>query len=236
MAHDRGVILDVDGTLIDSNDAHARAWVEAGERLGYEIRYEEIRRLIGMGGDRVTPLVAGVEASSPEGRELAELRGTLFRRHHLPYLAPLPRVRELLLRLRDDGFERVVASSAGADTLGLLLEKAGVADLVDSATSSSEVEASKPDPDIVEAAVGKARADRSRLVMIGDTPYDVEAARRARVPIVGVRSGGWDAAELDGAVAVYDHTGDILDHYETVFLGPDPADGTGGGEPGDRPG
>lgn len=220
MAHDRGVILDVDGTLIDSNDAHARAWVDAGERLGYEIAYDEVRRLIGMGGDRVMPMVAGIEESSPAGQELKELRGERFRRHYLPHLRPTPRARELLLRLRDDGFERVVASSASADDLGLLLEKAGVADLVDSATSSSEAEDSKPEPDIVEAAIAKARVGRDRLVMIGDTPYDVEAARRARIPIIAVRSGGWDAEDLEGARAVYDHTGAILDDYVRVFLQP----------------
>ena len=222
MAHDRGVILDVDGTLIDSNDAHARAWVDAGERLGYAIQYEQVRRLIGMGGDRVMPQVAGVEEATSEGQALKEMRGQLFRRHYLPHLDPLPRVRDLLLRLRDDGFELVVASSASADDLQLLLDRAGVADLIAGSTSSADAEESKPEPDIVEQAASRATTSRDRLLMVGDTPYDVEAARRARVPIVAVRSGGWDRPDLDGAVGVYDHTGDLLDHYEEVFL-----DGTG---------
>jgi phosphoglycolate phosphatase-like HAD superfamily hydrolase len=218
MAHDRGIILDVDGTLIDSNDAHARAWADAGEALGYDIAYDEVRPLIGMGGDRVTPMVAGVEEDSPEGQALAEARGDIFRRRYLPHLRPLPRVRELLQRLRDDGFELVVASSASEEDLGLLLEQAGVADLVQSATSSSDADESKPEPDIVEAAISRARSDRDRLLMIGDTPYDVEAARRARVPIIAVRSGGWDDPDLDGARGVYDHTGEILERYEEIFL------------------
>ena len=218
MAHDRGVILDVDGTLIDSNDAHARAWVDAGEQSGYDIDYEQVRRLIGMGGDRVMPQVAGVEEASEEGQELKALRGQLFRRDYLPHLQPLPRVRDLLLRLQDDGLELVVASSASADDLQLLLEKAGVTDLIGSATSSADAEESKPEPDIVEQAASRATTPRDRLIMIGDTPYDVEAARRARIPIVAVRSGGWDTPDLDGALGVYDHTGDLLDHYEEVFL------------------
>jgi HAD superfamily hydrolase (TIGR01509 family) len=218
MAFDRGVILDVDGTLIDSNDAHARAWVNAGEALGYPIRFDDVRPLIGMGGDRVLPMVAGIEEDTPEGEKLSEARGEIFRTRYLPGLAPLPRVRELLQRLRDDGFELVVASSASEEDLGLLLEQAGVRDLLDSTTSAGDAEESKPEPDIIEAAISRARVSRDRLLMVGDTPYDVEAARRARVPIVAVRSGGWDAPDLEGARAVYDHTGDLLDHYESIFL------------------
>jgi HAD superfamily hydrolase (TIGR01509 family) len=218
MAFDRGVVLDVDGTLIDSNDAHARAWVDAGEALGYAIRFDEVRPLIGMGGDRVMPMVAAIEEDSPEGERFTEARGEFFRTRYLPGLRPLPRVRELLQKLRDDGFELVVASSASEEDLGLLLEKAGVADLVDSTTSASDADESKPEPDIIEAAIARARVGRDRLLMVGDTPYDIEAARRARIPIIAVRSGGWGDADLEGARAIYDHTGHLLDQYEDVFL------------------
>jgi HAD superfamily hydrolase (TIGR01509 family) len=218
MAHDRGVILDVDGTLIDSNDAHARAWVEAGDALGYDIAYDEVRALIGMGGDRVTPLVAGVEEDSPEGQALAHRRGEIFRARYLRRLAPFPRVRDLLQRLRDDGFILAVASSASEEDLGALLDQAGVADLIATATSSADAEESKPEPDIVEAAISRAGLPRERLVMVGDTPYDVEAARRARVAIVAVRCGGWGDADLEGAVAVAEDPAELLERYEEIFL------------------
>lgn len=218
MAGDRGIILDVDGTLIDSNDAHARAWVDAGERLGYAIRFDQVRPLIGMGGDRVTPMVAGVEEDSTEGQELAAVRGDIFRRRYLPGLEPFPRARALLERLRDDRFRLVVASSASEDDLGALLERAGVADLIASATSSSDAEESKPEPDIVEAAIATARLPRERLLMVGDTPYDVEAARRARVAIVAVRCGGWGDADLAGARAIAADPAELLDRYEEIFL------------------
>jgi phosphoglycolate phosphatase-like HAD superfamily hydrolase len=218
LAHDRGIILDVDGTLIDSNDAHAHAWVDAGTALGYDIVFDQVRPLIGMGGDKVMPIVAGIEQDTPAGRQLTQARGDIFRTRYLANLEPLPRVRELLLRLRDDGFHLVVASSASDEDLGLLLEQAGVDDLIDAATSSGDADESKPEPDIVEAAISRARAPRERLLMVGDTPYDVEAARRARVPIIAVRSGGWDTPDLEGARAVYDDTGDLLDHYVPVFL------------------
>jgi HAD superfamily hydrolase (TIGR01509 family) len=218
MAHDRGIILDVDGTLIDSNDAHARAWVDAGRALGYDISFDKVRPLIGMGGDKVMPIVAGIEQGTPEGQQIKKARGDIFRSRYLSDLQPLPRVRELLTRLRDDGFQLVVASSASDRDLGLLLEQAGVADLVDSTTSSDDAEESKPEPDIVEAAIARARHPRERLLMIGDTPYDVEAARRARVPIIAVRSGGWDDPDLEGARGVYEHTGELLERYVEIFL------------------
>ena len=227
MAHDRGIIFDVDGTLIDSNDAHARAWVDAGEALGYDIAYDEVRPLIGMGGDRVTPIVAGVEEDSPEGEALAKARGEIFRRSYLPDLEPFPGVRDLLQRLTDDGFKVVVASSASEEDLGALLDRAGVADLIRDSTSSDEAEESKPEPDIVDAAVGRAGLPRDRLIMIGDTPYDVEAARRARVPIVAVRCGGWSEDDLDGARTVAADPAELLERYEEIFLDSRGAEGKG---------
>jgi phosphoglycolate phosphatase-like HAD superfamily hydrolase len=218
MAHQRGVILDVDGTLIDSNDAHARAWADTGERLGYDITFERVRPLIGMGGDRVIPALTGVDAESPEGEELSTVRGKIFRRDYLPSIQPFPGTRELVQRLADDGFDLVVASSASEEDLSALLETAGVADLIRSATSAGDADASKPDPDIVQEAIGRANVGREGLLMLGDTPYDVEAARRARVPIIAVRSGGWDRPDLDGAAAVYEDMADLLDHYVEVFL------------------
>jgi HAD superfamily hydrolase (TIGR01549 family) len=218
MAGDRGVILDVDGTLIDSNDAHARAWSETGDRLGYDISYDKVRPLIGMGGDRVIPLLTGVEADSPEGEEISEVRGEIFRQSYLSGIQAFPRTRELVQRLADDGFDIVVASSASESDLAALLETAGVADLVRSATSAGDADASKPAPDIVEAAIARANVPRDGLLMIGDTPYDVEAARRARVPIVAVRCGGWDSPDLDDAAAIYDDPADLLAHYVDVFL------------------
>lgn len=218
MAGDRGVILDVDGTLIDSNDAHARAWADAGDRLGYDISYDRVRPLIGMGGDRVIPILTGAEADSPAGKELSEVRGEIFRQSYLGGIKPFPRTRELVQRLADDGFDLVVATSASESDLSALLDAAGVVDLIRSATSAGDADASKPSPDIVEAAVARANADRGRLLMLGDTPYDVEAARRARVPIVAVRCGGWDSPDLDGAAAIHDDPADLLEHYVAVFL------------------
>jgi HAD superfamily hydrolase (TIGR01549 family) len=211
----RVAVLDVDGTLIDSNDAHARAWVETGDELGSPIDFAEVRRLIGMGGDKVLPRLTGVEEESAEGERWSERRGEIFRSRHLDSLRPFPHTRDLLQRLKDDGYRLVVASSASEEDLELLLEQAGVADLVEERTSSSDADASKPEPDIVEAALESAGVDAAEAIMLGDTPYDVEACLRAGVRIVALRSGGWDDIGLEGAVAVYDDPADLLRHYDS---------------------
>jgi HAD superfamily hydrolase (TIGR01509 family) len=213
------VILDVDGTLIDSNAAHARAYVEAARELEIEMSFEKTLRAIGMGGDKLLPHVLGIEESSEEGKRLTQRKKAIFRDRYLPKLEPTPGARALLQRLRDDAVKLVVASSASEDELGPLLDRAGVHDLIQGKTSSDDAEESKPDPDIVEAALRDAGFPAERVVMLGDTPYDVEAATRAGVRIVAVRSGGWDDDALAGAIAVYDDPADLLAHYDDSPLG-----------------
>jgi HAD superfamily hydrolase (TIGR01509 family) len=214
MAGPEVVILDVDGTLIDSNDAHAAAWVDVAREHGREVDFGHVRRLIGMGGDKVMPRILGVEEDTDEGKRIKERRTGIFRTHYLPGLQPFPGARALLERMRADGKRLVVASSAGKEELGALLDRAGVHDLIEEKTSSSDAEESKPDPDIVVAALREAGVPAGRAVMLGDTPYDVEASGRAGVRCVALRCGGWSDEELRGAVAVYDDPADLLDHYD----------------------
>lgn len=214
MERPRGVLLDIDGTLIDSNDAHARAWVAALAERGLHVKWEEVRRLIGMGGDKLLPAISDIDPDSPDGQRLAERRGEIFREQHLPYLSPFPEARSLLLRMKADGLTLVAASSAKADELGALLAVAGARDLLQGATSSDDAARSKPDPDIVEEAVRRSGHAADALVMLGDTPYDVEAATRAGVRTVAFRCGGWDDPSLRGATAIYDGPQDLLNRYE----------------------
>jgi HAD superfamily hydrolase (TIGR01509 family) len=209
----RAAILDIDGTLIDSNDAHARAWVDVGKEMGYDIEFAHVRRLIGMGGDKVVPEITGLEDDSDEAEKVKKRRGEIFQERYLPTLQPFPRARELLERFQADGMTLVVATSASKDDMGKLLEKAGIKDLIEEKTSQSDVEASKPDPDVIEAAVEKAGCKPSEAVMLGDTPYDVEASRKAGVPCVALRCGGWGDEELKDAVAIYDDPADLLANY-----------------------
>lgn len=215
----RAVILDVDGTLIDSNDAHAAAWVDAGREFGFEIDFAHVRRLIGMGGDKVLPELTGLQEDDERGTRMQERRGEIFRERYLATLAPFPHARELLERMRDDGMTLSVATSASKEDMGALLEQARIADLIEERTSSSDAEESKPDPDIVVAALEAAGVKPGEAVMLGDTPYDVEAARRAGVRCVAVRCGGWSDAELPHAVAVFDDPADLLRRYEESPFG-----------------
>jgi phosphoglycolate phosphatase-like HAD superfamily hydrolase len=208
------VILDVDGTLVDSNDAHAHAWVDAFAEHGITVPFEKVRRAIGMGGDKLMPHVAGVEEDSRAGRGISERRASVFKNKYLPGLRPFPRVRELLERFRTDDWTLAVASSAKKDELQPLLEIAGVADLIPARTSSDDAERSKPDPDIVQAALREVGTPADHAIMLGDTPYDVEAATRSRVRIVGVECGGWSREELRGAAAVFASPADVLARYE----------------------
>ncbi|HVH13960.1 MAG TPA: HAD family hydrolase [Longimicrobium sp.] len=208
------VVLDIDGTLIDSNDAHARAWVDAGGELGRPIEFDHVRRLIGMGGDKVLPRVAGVEEETEEGQRMKKRRGEIFRERYLPSLKAFPQARELLQRFRDDGYTLVVATSASKTDMNALLEQAGIRDLIEEKTSSSDADESKPDPDIVHAALDSAGVGPAEAIMLGDTPYDVEASGRAGVRCVALRCGGWGDAELAGSVAVYDDPADLLSRYD----------------------
>ncbi len=215
----RGVIFDVDGTLVDSNDAHTSAWIDALKEFGFtEIAFETVRNMIGMGGDKILPDLTGLSESDDRGKKLLERRKQIFLSEYLPELRPFPSSRELVERIKHGGMIAVVASSANKKELQRLLRVARVDDLMDAVTSSDDAEESKPDPDIVQAAVAKTGFDAAQLIMIGDTPYDVEAATRAGVPIIGVRCGGWDDRALAGALAVYDDPADVLDKFDLSHL------------------
>jgi HAD superfamily hydrolase (TIGR01509 family) len=224
------VILDVDGTLVDSNDAHARSWVQAFAEHGITVAYEDVRRAIGMGGDKLMPLVSRIQAESAEGRRISSRRAEIFAQAWLPGLHPFPCTRELLQRFRDDGFTLGVASSAKEDELKALLESARVSDLISQRTSSDDATNSKPDPDIIHAAMKRTGCAPGHAVMVGDTPYDVEAAQRAGLFVVAFECGGWSGAELRDADEVYRGPEDLLGRYDTsVFArmrsvtGKDPA-------------
>lgn len=215
----RGVLLDIDGTLVDSNDAHARAGSVALSEVGVHRRHGEVRKLIGMGGDKLVPALTGWSPDAPETVALGERRSALFRSRYLPTLRPFPEARALVERMKSSGITVVAASSATRDELDSLLAIADVRDLLDGATSSDDVDRSKPDPDVLRAALALTRRDADEVVMIGDTPYDVEAAKRAEVRAIALRCGGWDDDSLRGAAEIYDGPADLCARFATSLLG-----------------
>ena len=210
----RAVLLDIDGTLLLSNDAHAQAFVDAAVQLGVPADFSKVRRLIGKGGDKLIPEAFGFEAESDLGKRLDALKGKIFKSRYLPTLQPAPGARALLIRFREDNTKLVVATSAGKEDVDQLLERGEVRDLIHDSASAEEVEGSKPEPDVVLAALKKAKEEPRWVIMLGDTPYDVEASTRAGVRIIAVRCGGWMDTDLQGAVAIYDDPQDLLDHYD----------------------
>ena len=209
----RGVLLDVDGTLIDSNDQHAQAWVEAFERGKYPITYDIIRPLIGMGGDNILPRLIGRKNDDPEAKQLSAWRAEIFKARYLAKIQAFPRTRDLLQHMYDQGLKLAVATSAKEDELQPLLDRVGATDLIAHQASSDDAPKSKPDGDIVGAALAKLGLDPAEVLMLGDTPYDVEAAAKRGVRVIAFRAGGWTDPYLTGALAVYADPADLLARY-----------------------
>ena len=218
MTHIRGVILDVDGTLIESNDAQAQSWVEAMAEHGYHVPYEKVRRLIGKGGDKVLPETIGIEKDSGEGKQISDRRGEIYKQRFLPTLKPTPGAKALLEEIRHRGLKLSVASSAPPDELKASLQIVGASDLVEESSSSKDAKESKPAPNIVEATLKKMGYRADEVVMLGDTPYDIESAQKISIGTIAVRCGGWNDTALDGAIAIYDDPADLLAHYDSSPL------------------
>jgi phosphoglycolate phosphatase-like HAD superfamily hydrolase len=213
------VLLDVDGTLIDSNDAHARAWVDALRAHGYVVPFEQVRPLIGMGGDKLLPELTGLDPDSGDAARIGATRSELFLGRELPTLRPTRGARALLEHLLARRLELVVATSAKSNEVSALLEQAGVADLIELASSADDAARSKPNPDIVRAALRMSGSHAAHSVLLGDTPYDIDAATRSRVPTIALRCGGWWSDDaLKGAVGIYDDPGQLLEQIDDLML------------------
>jgi HAD superfamily hydrolase (TIGR01509 family) len=206
------VLFDLDGTLIDSNDAHALSWMHALREHGIGADITSVRPLIGMGADKLLPALAGVDEQSASGQSMARRKKELFG-ERMPALRPTRGARQLLEHLLEHGRDVVIATSADEKEMAALLDRAGVADLACKRTSKDDAAASKPQPDIVCAALAKTRG-AGNAVMIGDTPYDIEAAARAGVPSIALRCGGhWTDHDLRGALYVLDDPAALLEHW-----------------------
>ena len=217
----KAVIFDVDGTLVDSVDLHARAWQEAFEHFGKKVPFEKVRYQIGKGGDQLMPVFFSEEELAEFGEELEKYRGDLYKREYLPRVAGFPEVRQLFERIRQDGLRIALASSAKEDELGAYKKIARIEDLVEEETSADDAEKSKPHPDIFEAALSQlGDVTPSEAIVVGDTPYDAEAAGKAGLVTIGFLSGGFpeEGLRAAGCVRIYRDAADLLAHYDTSPL------------------
>jgi len=212
----KAVVFDVDGTLIDSVDVHAQAWVDAFAEFGHEVRFRDVRRQIGKGGDQLMPVFLSKAEIDRFGKKLEERRGVLLTERYLYRIKPFPAVRELFQHVIADGKAIALASSAKEDELAHYKKIANIVDLIDVETSSDDAEKSKPHPDIFCAALARLDITQpEQVLVIGDTPYDAEAAAKAGLRTVGLLCGGWSENELNraGCVTVFRDPADLLARY-----------------------
>jgi HAD superfamily hydrolase (TIGR01549 family) len=204
----RAVLLDVDGTLIDANYQHALAWYRAFRRHGIVMPVWRIHRHVGMGGDQLVPALVGRETDEEEGDRIRDTRDELYR-ELIGEVEPLEGARELIVDLKERGFAAVLASSSPQDEIDHYLDLLEARELADAWTTNDDVEATKPEPDLVRAALERAGTDDA--VMIGDTPWDVESARKAGLETVTLITGGYCEQELRdaGAAAVYESVDEL---------------------------
>lgn len=206
------VIFDVDGTLVDTVDFHAEAWQRSLEAFGHIVPFAALRSQIGKGEDQLMPVFLSAEEIERRGKEIEAFRKDLFSRDYRARVRGFPDARELFLELRRRGKRLALASSAKGDELGVYKRAAGIEGLTDVETSSDDAERSKPHPDIFQAALGKLGLAPDRAVVIGDSPYDSEAAKKAGLASIGVLCGGFAEADLRaaGAHGIYQDPADLL--------------------------
>lgn len=212
----RAAIFDLDGTLVDSNELHVLAWQETFRHFGKEIPIERLREQIGKGGDQYLPEFLTELEIREFGEQADEYRGQIFKQKYLPQLRPFPRVRELFERVRQEGKKIALASSGKEAEVEHYQELLGIADLVDSRTTSDQVAHSKPRADVFLAALRTIGSiSPGEAIAIGDTPYDVQAAKKIDLPIIGLLCGGFSEEVLrdEGACAIFRDPADLLERY-----------------------
>ena len=217
MSELHAVIFDIDGTLTDSVDIHAQAWQEALRHFGHEISFLKVRQQIGKGGDQLLKALLSEEDLTDHGEKLDKYRGDLFKRKYMKQIRPFSLVRELFERIRQDGMKITLASSAKEDEVAEYKKLLQITDLVDEATSADDAEQTKPCPDIFEAALQRlGNPPVEEVIVIGDTPYDAQAASALGIRCIGVLSGGFSEVELReaGCVAVFRGPAELFARYD----------------------
>ena len=212
----KAVIFDIDGTLVDSVDLHAQAWKDAFADFGHDLDLKAIREQIGKGGDQLLPVFLSKEEIEAKGKALEEHRGKVFKSKYMGQVKPFGDVRALFERLVAEDKRIALASSAKTDEVQSYKKLADITDLLDTETSSDDAAKSKPHPDIFQAAMDRLEGiEVADVVVIGDTPYDAEAASKAGIRTIGFTCGGWSEADLRGAgcIAIYRDPADLLANY-----------------------
>jgi HAD superfamily hydrolase (TIGR01509 family) len=227
------VVLDVDGTLVDTNYQHAIAWHRAFCDRGYVVQLWQIHRHIGMGGDQIVADLIGEQGEEEDGEAIREAEGRAYG-ELIGEVQAMHGASELLHELRKDGLKVILASSAKAEEVEHYLDLLGARDLVDGWTTAADVTRTKPHPDLVDAALEKAGSDGGAAVMVGDSTWDVKAAEAAGIPTLAVLTGGFSEAELReaGAAEVVESIGELRKDRATLTTLARRVGASGGGRAG----
>jgi HAD superfamily hydrolase (TIGR01509 family) len=217
----KAILFDIDGTLVDSNDGHIRAWEEAFASIGETFERSALHDQMGKGADMLLPSLLP-RLNETERSKVTETQGTIFKTKYRGDVRPFPDARALLAHARGIGQKVVLASSASKDDLDHYLDLLDAREFVEAATTSDEVERTKPAADIFAAAMAKLPGLLATdVLVVGDTPYDVSAAKKCGIKTVGLRSGGFsdDVLTDAGAIAVYEDVKALLADYSKSPLG-----------------
>jgi HAD superfamily hydrolase (TIGR01509 family) len=210
------ILLDIDGTLVDSNDKHTDCWVEAFAHFGKNTDWDYMRGQMGKGGDQLVPDALNAREMRTFGEELKKYRGELWKEKYMRGVAIFPGAVEAMRAMHKRGIKLALASSSNPDEVEYYVELLGVADLLAGTTSKEDAQFSKPSPEIFQAALERLQSDPARTLAVGDTPYDILAAHRTPVPIAAVLCGGFPRQSLLKAEFLFDDVPSLVKELERI--------------------
>lgn len=212
----QGILFDVDGTLVDSNDLHTDCWLEAFAHFGKQLDWSVVRHQIGKGGDLLVPDLLDAKQMRRFGEDLKKFRSDLYRKKYMPRVKPFPAVADHLRELARRNVKLALASSSNPDEVKYYIDLLGIGDLLEASTSKKDAGISKPSPEIFDAALAQLGTDPEFTLVVGDTPYDVLAAHRAALPVAAVLSGGFERGLLKKAEFLFDDVGEMVRKIDIV--------------------
>jgi HAD superfamily hydrolase (TIGR01509 family) len=212
----KAVLLDIDGTLLDSNSFHAESWARTLQHFGYDVTFEAVVKQIGMGGEYILPKFVPEDKLRSQKEEINAFRKSLFHREYIDRIVPFLDARRLLERMREQNLRIAIATSSEKYDLEIFKTLLKIHDLIEEDATADDAENAKPEPDIFQTALNFLGVQPVEALALGDTPWDVKAAAKAGVKTVAVESGGWKEEQLReaGAIAVYADVADIVRNFE----------------------